>query len=78
MLHDVIEDTKYTYDDLKERFGKMVADIVMEVTKDKKGNFNIKTKEGLMVKLADILHNICDNKEKTYLRKKIKFVEGLE
>jgi|TARA_R100000501_G_C2622926_1_gene116100 (p)ppGpp synthase/HD superfamily hydrolase len=78
LLHDVIEDTKYTYNDLKKKFGKRVADIVMEVTKDKKGNFNIKTKEGLVVKLADMLHNIHNNREKTYLRKKIKFVERLE
>ena len=27
-LHDVIEDTKYTYEDLQAKFGKRVADLV--------------------------------------------------
>lgn len=35
ILHDTIEDTTTTYDDLEERFGKAVADIVGEVTDDK-------------------------------------------
>ena len=74
LLHDVIEDTRFNYEALKKKFGKRVADIVLEVTKDKKGNFNIKTKEGLMVKLADMLHNIHDNKDKDYLKKKINFI----
>ena len=28
VLHDVIEDTKYTYEDLRAKFGKRVADLV--------------------------------------------------
>ena len=33
LLHDVIEDSDYTYDDIKKLFGKMVADIVNGLTK---------------------------------------------
>ncbi len=35
LLHDTIEDTDTTYDELVEAFGKRVADIVAEVTDDK-------------------------------------------
>ena len=35
VLHDTVEDTETSYDELVERFGKRVADVVMEVTDDK-------------------------------------------
>lgn len=35
VLHDTVEDTETTEDELRERFGKEVADVVMEVTDDK-------------------------------------------
>ncbi len=35
VLHDVVEDTKYTYDDIKTKFGKNVADLVANETEDK-------------------------------------------
>ena len=35
LLHDTIEDTETTYEELVERFGKQVADVVMECTDDK-------------------------------------------
>lgn len=34
LLHDIIEDTKFTYDDLTKEFGKKVADGVLALTKD--------------------------------------------
>lgn len=78
LLHDTLEDTNTTYEELKETFGETIADIVQEVTNDNDGNPHIKTKEGLMVKLADVLHNISDNSDPKYLEKKIKWLQELE
>lgn len=63
-LHDTIEDTSVTYDDLVREFNKEVADLVFEVTHIKKpGGIgwyfpNIKTRDGMMLKFADRLSNI--------------------
>lgn len=61
-LHDTIEDTDVTYDDLVETFGSRVADLVNEVTHvvHKKGNYfpRLHTREGIMIKFADNLSNL--------------------
>ena len=36
LLHDVIEDTEFDYDDIKQRFGTRVADLVHQETEDKR------------------------------------------
>lgn len=74
ILHDVIEDTETTYEDIKKEFGSRVSNIVLEVTKDSQGRFNITSREGLMVKLADMLHNIHNSTDSEYIQKKIKFI----
>lgn len=72
-LHDVVEDTEYTVDDIEERFGSDVAFLVDVVTKRKKDTYRT-TKQvdnyqqllesmqfdirALMVKIADRLHNM--------------------
>ena len=73
-LHDVVEDTDYTNDDIRERFGDDVAFLVRVVTKSKKERHGQESKQvanyrqmlnsvqydirALLVKLADRLHNM--------------------
>ena len=72
-LHDVVEDTPYTVQDIRERFGADVAGLVNVVTKKKKDAYNT-TKQvdnyqqildslhydirAVIVKIADRLHNM--------------------
>ena len=71
ILHDTIEDTHITYNNILETFGKKIADIVLEVTDQSRaedGNRAIRKEidrihiskasyEGKTVKLADIISN---------------------
>ena len=72
-LHDVVEDTDYTIDDIRERFGDDVAFLVSVVTKRKKKKYEESKQidnyrqmlnsvqydiRALLVKLADRLHNM--------------------
>ncbi len=80
-LHDTIEDTATGYDDLLLKFGKRIADLVLEVTHDprvpgKPKTFSrLKTPEGIMIKFADRLSNLSDmqvwneKRQATYLEK---------
>ncbi len=73
LLHDVVEDTEYTTEDIKERFGENVAYLVGVVTKQKKVQYKMSKQvdnyeqlldsiqfdiRALMVKIADRLHNM--------------------
>jgi guanosine-3',5'-bis(diphosphate) 3'-pyrophosphohydrolase len=71
LLHDTIEDTDTTYEELVEHFGRKVADIVMEVTDDKllekprRKALQIEhaphaSREAALVKLADKTCNLRD------------------
>lgn len=63
LLHDVIEDTSLTFDDLEQIFPKQVVESVMLLTHDEQVDYfdyirKIKTNEiATKVKLADIKHN---------------------
>ena len=72
-LHDVVEDTDYTLDVIRQRFGDDVAFLVSVVTKKSTGNYEISKQvdnykqmlnsihydiRALLVKLADRLHNM--------------------
>ncbi len=72
-LHDVVEDTSYTIEDIQERFGDDVAFLVGTVTKEKKKQYEMSKQldnykqmldsihydiRALLIKLADRLHNM--------------------
>lgn len=71
LLHDTLEDTDTTYEELLENFGKEVADNVKALTKDEKLPYQDRlqdsinrilatSKEAQMVKLADRYFNLLD------------------
>jgi guanosine-3',5'-bis(diphosphate) 3'-pyrophosphohydrolase len=71
VLHDTLEDTKTTYEELHERFGPAIAGIVREVTDDKtlsppeRKRLQIEhagelSKRARLVKLADKISNLRD------------------
>ena len=72
-LHDVVEDTPYTLEDIRQRFGDDVAFLVGTVTKQKKEKYEHSKQidnyrqilesvhydiRALLIKLADRLHNM--------------------
>lgn len=81
VLHDTIEDTQTSYEEIEQRFGKKVADLVLELTyegkKDHYGYYfpRLHSKEAIMIKLADRLDNISrmtswdKDRQAQYLRK---------
>lgn len=84
LLHDTIEDTNTTYEELVKEFNKPIADLVMEVThegkKDTKGYWFpcLHSQEGIMIKFADRLSNLSrmeswDEKRKAQYLRKSKF-----
>ena len=77
LLHDSVEDTDTKIEDIEVHFGKRIAELVREVTKDKNGNFDIKTKEGLMIKLAYTLHNVSTQPSLKYFQKKKEWFENI-
>lgn len=69
ILHDVVEDTKYTLDDIENIFGKKVRTIVEEVTENKALEWKKRKEEaiekvrnasiqGKMVECADKINNL--------------------
>jgi len=89
-LHDTLEDTNATYDELKERFGQRVADLVLEVTHEgKKDNYGfyfprLKSRDAILIKFADRLSNLArmdswdDERKQQYLNKSKFWKDGKE
>lgn len=86
-LHDTIEDTTTDYDDLEEKFGKKVASIVSQVTKDKRQARHKResqyvrqlakaSPDAKAVKLCDIVANVLDLENSGYtIQKKSKQID---
>ena len=74
-LHDIIEDTKYTYEDLLDRYGKKIADGVLVLSENQNiANYVERKKEFLnrlekinddilIVEIADKLQNLISDYE---------------
>ena len=71
ILHDTLEDTETTVDELKSHFGEKITSIVLEVTDDKSLDKKVRKQlqidhaaslsyEAKLVKLADKIANITD------------------
>jgi GTP pyrophosphokinase len=84
LLHDVIEDTEHTYRDIRDEFGKEVADTVEVLTrKEDETYYDFIHSIGesgnlyaLEIKIQDILHNMSDLKECS-LKDKYRFAIAL-
>lgn len=75
LLHDIIEDTKYDYEYIKNIYGKEIADLVAAVSenqsipiwKERKIEFlekmQNKSKDVLLIELADKYHNLLSDYE---------------
>lgn len=76
LLHDTVEDTKTTFEELEQNFGAVVRNVVAEVTDDKslpkeeRKRLQIvtakhKSERAKLVKLADKLYNLRDLERQT-------------
>lgn len=80
-LHDTLEDTETTFEELKKNFGERIASLVLEVThegkKDENGYYfpRLQSKDAILIKFADRLSNLSrmeswsEERQNQYLRK---------
>ncbi len=90
VLHDTLEDTDTTYEELVENFGKRVADLVHEVThegtNDSYGFYfpRLKSADAILIKLVDRASNIsrmdswAGGRKKQYLKRTKFWKDGHE
>ncbi len=81
ILHDTIEDTDTTYEEILKIFGKEIADLVNELTHEGKADEHgyyfprLKSKEAIMIKLIDRASNISrmnawsEKRQQNYINK---------
>lgn len=59
LLHDILEDTPHTWLELSKLTNERVADLVLEVSKNRSGYFSkLKSRSAILIKFADRLHNL--------------------
>ena len=66
VLHDILEDTKYTFEQMQADFGNEITEMVLQLTKPKEMSYtdyimrisNCGYKEVINVKIADLIHNL--------------------
>lgn len=87
-LHDTIEDTDTTVEELEKEFGLKVAKLVMEVTHDGEADHygfyfpRLETKRAILIKFADRLSNLSrmscwtPQRQQHYLNKSIFWKTG--
>jgi len=79
-LHDTLEDTQTTAQEIEEKFGKRVRDLVEEVTHEgnKQDGYyfpRLKSRDAILIKFADRLSNLSrmqtwdEERRKHYLKK---------
>ncbi len=75
LLHDTLEDTETTYDELKETFGVEIAHSVLVLTKTENETYEeyierVKTNpDATAVKIADIADNLNDSPSANAIKK---------
>lgn len=82
-LHDVVEDTDVTPEQLKAEFGTRITDLVLEVTHEGDETHGyyfprLETRDGALLKFADRLSNLSDmeswsERRRAHYLKKSKF-----
>jgi GTP pyrophosphokinase len=58
LLHDLIDDTNYTADQMRGEFGDAITDLVLQVGALDQETANCAERDILLVKIADRLHNM--------------------
>ena len=90
LLHDTLEDTDTTYEELRNTFSPLIASLVHELTNDvdqmkqvgklsyQKRKMQHMSSWGLVIKLADRLHNVSDTPTKKMISDTLQLVRHLE
>ena len=89
LLHDVMEDCAVSYEEIKEKFGERVANMVSSLTNDEKEKLakgkvdymieKMKSfdEDVLLIKLCDIFHNLSTTENRKQAEQYIKIIDGI-
>jgi len=90
ILHDVLEDTNATYQNLAKNFGNYIANLVLDLSNDEilvqslgkleylKNKMLQMEKESFFIKLVDRLHNIMDKPKTIYVLDTLELIQFLK